>query len=399
MDLAFTAEEQAFRKEVRDFLRTSLPEDIRRRSESGEKLPKADIVRWARTLNDKGWAAPRWPVEYGGPGWTPIQQYIFEQELQAAPAPETSASGLALVGPVIMTWGSDAQKKHFLPRILSHEDWWAQGFSEPGAGSDLASLTMSAKRDGDVYVVNGQKTWTTYGHYADWIFCLVRTDSQAKKQEGISFLLIDMRTPGITIRPIITIEGGHEVNDIFFDGVRVPVENRVGEENQGWNYAKFLLANERVSGAGVSQSINRIHRIKSCALQELDGETPLSEDRQFREKMALLEAEVKAQEIMFLKVLASTATRPAGTADPASSVLKLKGAELNQRTYQALMDIAGPYALPYLPGRTDQAEAPPVGPDFASVATAQYFNSRKITIYGGTNEIQRNIIAKVILGL
>ena len=257
MDLRFTPEEAAFRDEVRGFFRTALPEPIRRKLVDGHHPSKEDIVTWQRILNARGWAVPHWPVEYGGTGWSPVQQYIFLDEMQQAPAPQPLPFGVNMVGPVIFTFGTDAQKSRFLPRIANLDDWWCQGFSEPGAGSDLASLKTTAKRDGDHYVVNGQKTWTTLAQHADWIFCLVRTDPAAKKQEGISFLLIDMKTPGVTVRPIQTIDGGHEVNEVFFDDVRVPVENLVGEENKGWDYAKFLLGNERIGIARVGVSKER----------------------------------------------------------------------------------------------------------------------------------------------
>ena len=265
MDLRFTKEENAFRDEVREFMRTALPEPTRRKMVEGHHLSKEDFIDWQRILNKKGWAVPNWPVEWGGTGWTPVQQYIFLEEMQQAPAPPPLPFGVQMLGPVLIAFGSEAQKKRFLPRIANIEDWWCQGFSEPGAGSDLASLKTSAKREGDHYVVNGQKTWTTLAQYADWIFCLVRTDASAKRQEGISFLLIDMKTPGITVRPIQTIDGGREVNEVFFDDVKVPVENLVGQENKGWDYAKFLLGNERTGIARVGYSKQRVQRIKELA--------------------------------------------------------------------------------------------------------------------------------------
>jgi len=272
MDLRFTPEEIAFRDEVRAFMRAALPEPIRRKMVEARRLEKQDIVAWQRILNARGWAVPHWPVAWGGTGWSPVKQYIFSEELQQAPAPDPLQFGVTMVGPVIIAFGSETQKRRYLPPIANLDEWWCQGFSEPGAGSDLASLKTTARRDGDHYIVNGQKTWTTTAQYADWIFCLVRTDPAAKKQQGISFLLIDMKTPGITVRPIQTIDGGHEVNEVFFDEVRVPVENRVGEENRGWDYAKFLLGNERTGIARVGTSKARIRRLKEIAAMDIDRE-------------------------------------------------------------------------------------------------------------------------------
>ena len=277
MDLRFTPEETAFREEVREFFRTALPERIRDKLVMGHHASKDELVEWTRILNAKGWAVPHWPVEWGGTGWDPVRQYIFQDEMQQAPAPSPLPFGVSMVGPVIIAFGSEAQKRRFLPRIANLDDWWCQGFSEPGSGSDLASLKTTAKRDGDAYVVTGQKTWTTLGQYADWIFVLARTDMAAKKQEGISFLLIDMKSPGITVRPIRTIDGGEEVNEVFLDDVRVPAENLVGQENKGWDYAKFLLGNERVGIARVGVSKERLRRIKELARLERIGEVPLIE--------------------------------------------------------------------------------------------------------------------------
>jgi pimeloyl-CoA dehydrogenase large subunit len=397
MDLRFTDEELAFRDEVRDFFRTALPDSIRRKMIDGHHPSKEDLVAWSRILNAKGWAVPHWPVEWGGTGWSPVQQYIFRDELQQAPAPEPLAFGVNLVGPVIYTFGNEEQKRRFLPRIANLDDWWCQGFSEPGAGSDLASLKTTAKRDGDVYIVNGQKTWTTLAQHADWIFCLARTDSSVKKQEGISFLLIDMRTPGITVRPIQTIDGGHEVNEVFFDDVRVPVENLVGQENKGWDYAKFLLGNERVGIARIGISKARLKRVRELASLERIGDVPLIEVPRFREKLAAVEVELKALEMTQLRVVAAEGRREKGKPDPASSILKIKGSEIQQATTELLMEVVGPFAMPYHPEEEGRNE-PLDGPDWASTAAPTYFNWRKISIYGGSNEIQKNIIAKAILG-
>ena len=397
MDLTFTPEEIAFRKEVRDFFKEHLPDDIRQKGLQGLHAGKDDLVRWTRILNKKGWAVSHWPKEYGGTGWSAVQQYIFLDELQQAPAPSPLPFGVSMVGPVIYTFGSEEQKKQFLPRIANLDDWWCQGFSEPGAGSDLAGLKTTAKRDGDHYVINGQKTWTTLGQHADWIFVLARTDSSVKKQEGISFILCDMKTPGITVRPIITIEGGHEVNEVFFDDVRVPVKNLVGQENKGWDYAKFLLGNERVGIARVGASKERIRRIKDLAKAEMDGQAPLIENARFRERVAAVEVELKALEMTQLRVVAAERNREKGKPDPASSILKIKGSEIQQAITELALEVAGPYALPYR--GHERANEPPVGPDWAFPIAPTYFNSRKISIYGGSNEIQKNIIAKAILGL
>jgi pimeloyl-CoA dehydrogenase large subunit len=401
MDLRFTPEERAFREEVRTFFRENLPDDIRQKMVDGRHPSKDDIVTWQRILNQKGWAVPNWPQEWGGTGWDPVHQYIFLDEMQQAPAPSPLQFGVYMVGPVIAQFGTEEQKKRFLPRIANLDDWWCQGFSEPGAGSDLAGLKTRAVLDGDHYVVNGQKTWTTLGQHADWIFNLVRTDTGAKKQEGITFLLIDMKTPGITVRPIQTIDGGHEVNEVFFDDVRVPVANRIGEENRGWDYAKFLLGNERTNIARVGVSKQRIRRLKELAALERVGDVPIIENPRFREKLAAVEIELKALEMTQLRVVAAARDRPKGKPDPASSILKIKGSEIQQATTELLMEVVGPYALPYHQDEedgVDGANEPTIGPDYAASAAPTYFNWRKISIYGGSNEIQKNIVAKAILG-
>jgi pimeloyl-CoA dehydrogenase large subunit len=400
MDLRFTPEENAFREQVRAFMRAALPEAIRRKMVEGRRLVKEDLVTWQRILNKEGWAVPHWPVAWGGTGWTPVQQYIFRDEMQQTPAPEPLAFGTYMVGPVIATFGSDAQKRRFLPRIANLDDWWCQGFSEPGAGSDLASLKTTAGRDGDDYIVNGQKTWTTLAQYADWIFCLARTDPAAKKQEGISFLLIDMKTPGITVRPIQTIDGGHEVNEVFFDDVRVPAQNRVGEENKGWDYAKFLLGNERIGIARVGISKARIRRLKEIAAFERSGDKRLIEDERFAMKIAAVEVQLKALEMTQLRVVAAERDND-GKPDPASSILKIRGSEIQQSISELLLEAVGPYALPdQAPhDESERWNEPPIGPEWAGPQAPHYFNWRKASIYGGSNEIQKNIIAKAILGL
>jgi pimeloyl-CoA dehydrogenase large subunit len=401
MDLRFTSEEVAFRDEVRAFMKEKLPPSIRSKMIEGVHLSRDDLVDWQRILNARGWAVPHWPTQWGGTGWSPVKTYLFRDEMQQAPAPEPLPFGPSMVGPVIIAFGNEAQKQKYLPRIANLDDWWCQGFSEPGAGSDLASLKTSAKRSGDHYVVNGQKTWTTLAQYADWIFCLVRTDAAAKKQEGISFLLIDMKTPGITVRPIQTFDGGHEVNEVFFDDVKVPIENLVGEENKGWDYAKFLLGNERTGIARVGISKARIRRLKELAALEQSGGKPLIADERFRAKVAAVEVELKALEMTQLRVVATERARNGSRPDPASSILKIKGSEIQQTITELLLEVVGPYALPDQTAH-DESERwnePPVGPDWGGPLAAQYFNTRKTTIYGGSNEIQKNIIAKAILGL
>jgi pimeloyl-CoA dehydrogenase large subunit len=405
MDLRFTPTEIAFRDDVRQFFRSEIPQPIRDRVSGGRHLSKQDIVTSQRILHARGWAVPHWPLEWGGQDWTPAQRYIFNEEMQSEAVPPPLPFGAQMVGPVIAAFGNEAQKHRFLPRIANIDDWWCQGFSEPGAGSDLASLKTRAERQGDAYVVNGQKTWTTLAQYADWIFLLARTDTTAKKQEGISFLLIDMTTPGITVRPIVTIDGGREVNEVFFDDVRVPVENLVGRENKGWDYAKFLLGNERSGIARIGVSKERLRRIRRLAAQVPAGDGVLWDDMDFRKRVAEVEIELKALEMTQLRVVAADSRRGDRKPDPFSSILKLKGSELQQATTELLMQVVGPYALPLVPDDEEEddegrlSNALPAGPEWAATAAPLYFNTRKVSIYGGSNEIQRNIIAKAILGL
>ncbi|MDI4663580.1 acyl-CoA dehydrogenase family protein [Xanthobacter autotrophicus] len=393
MQLGFTDEEIAFRGEVRHFLGSALSEEARRKLREGRRLGKEELVAWTRILHARGWAVPHWPLEWGGTGWDPIRQMIFRDEVQQFPAPETLSFGTSMVGPVIYTFGSRAQKERFLPRIARLDDWWCQGFSEPGAGSDLASLKTRAVRDGDHYVVNGQKAWTTLAQHADWIFVLARTDPSARKQNGISFLLVDMTTPGVTVRPVETIDGGFEINEVFFEDVRVPAENLVGEENKGWDYAKFLLGNERNGQARVGLSKARARRIRDLATAPCDAGEPRMADPVFRRRLAALEVEIKALEMTQLRVIAAERGRGEGKPDPASSILKIRGSELQQATTELLMDLIGPAAL------VRHADEGPQGHDWARGGASTYFNLRKLSIYGGSNEIQRTIIAKAILGL
>jgi alkylation response protein AidB-like acyl-CoA dehydrogenase len=394
MDLQFSPQDLAFRDEVRTFIAENYPKELRGKG-GREDLSKEDYLSWHRILAKKGWVAPSWPKEYGGPGWNAVQRYIFSEELARAETIPILPFGINMVGPVIYTFGTPEQKARFLPRILSGEDWWCQGYSEPGAGSDLASLRTKAERDGDHYVVNGQKTWTTLAQHADWGFFLVRTDPAAKPQEGISFLLIDMKTPGITVRPIITLGGEHEVNEVWLENVRVPVENRIYEENKGWTCAKFLLAHERTGIAGVARSKRGVERLRDIAKSEQDNGQPLIANPFFKRKLAELEIDLTSLEFTELRSLASTA---AGKGPgPESSLLKIKGSEIQQRITELALEAVGHYGAPYFRGEGGNEYA--IGPDYAQRAAPTYFNMRKTTIYGGSNEIQRNIIAKMVLGL
>jgi pimeloyl-CoA dehydrogenase large subunit len=398
MDLGFTPEEIAFRDELRQFFTTAIPEASRRKVREGHPLTRDDLIESQRILNARGLAVPHWPVAWGGHDWTAVQFYLYQDELQQACVPPPVAFNTSMVGPVIAQFANDEQKKRFLPATANCDIFWCQGFSEPGSGSDLASLRTRAVRDGANYVVNGQKIWTTLAQYADWIFCLVRTDPDAKKQEGISFLLIDMKTPGITRRPIQTMDGGHEVNEVFFDNVVVPAENLVGQENKGWDYAKFLLGNERTGIARVGTSKAQVKRIKEIAALEFAGEGRLIDDPDFRRKLAAVEVELKSLEMTQLRVVANDRKRgDKGKPDPASSILKLKGSQVQQALTELVMEVVGPFVLPYQPVGMGQNE-PLVGPDYATQAGPRYFNYRKVSIYGGSDEIQRNIVAKAVLG-
>ncbi|WP_135467664.1 acyl-CoA dehydrogenase family protein [Crenalkalicoccus roseus] len=401
MDLRFTPEEVAFREEVRAFIRDNLPPEIRERMRLGHPPRKQDTIAWQRILNRKGWAAYSWPKEWGGPGWSPIQRMIFLEENLSAPAPEMLSFNITMIGPVLIQFGTEAQKRRFLPRAANLDDWWCQGFSEPGAGSDLASLKTRAVREGDHYVVNGQKIWTSTAHNADWCFCLVRTNPQAaKRQEGISFLLIDMRTPGVEVRPIISIDGSHHLNEVFFTDVKVPVENLVGEENRGWNVAKYLLGNERTGIARLGKSKERVRFAKEVAREVRKRGRPLIEDRAFRARVAQLEVDMKALEITQLRVVSAYAKSADGRPDPLSSVLKIKGTELLQATSELAMDVGGPQAMPVWQQELAQlANEPPIGPEWAPQMAPNYLMLRAASIYGGTNEIQKNILTKAVLGL
>jgi len=396
MDMSFSPEDLAFRDEVRSFIAGNYPAPSSVARTRGE-MTKEDILGWHRVLYRKGWVAPHWPVQYGGTGWSITQRYIWNEENARAETMPLLPFGLTMVGPVIYTFGNEEQKKRFLPGILSGDDWWCQGYSEPGAGSDLASLKTRAVRDGDHYVVNGHKIWTTLAQFADWMFCLVRTDSDAKAQEGISFLLIDMKTPGITVRPIITMDGAHEVNEVFLEDVRVPVENRIGEENKGWTYAKFLLGNERSGIAGVARSKKAIERLKKIAAAELVDGAPLLRTDEFSRKVAELEIDLSALEVTELRTLAAE-SRGQGPG-PEASILKIKGTEIQQRITELTLEAVGNYGFMQVPHGEAAGNEFLAGPDYAHGAGQNYFNMRKTSIYGGSNEIQHNIIAKMVLGL
>jgi len=393
MDLNYSQDESAFRDEVRGWIKQNLPQDLREKIANYDELGREDLLRWHKILAKRGWVAPAWPKEFGGTDWNVVQRYIFEEECGFAATPPLVAFSLRMCAPVLLRFGTDAQKQKFLPRIYKGEDFWCQGYSEPGSGSDLASLkTKAVKQDGH-YVVTGQKIWTTLAHYADWIFCLVRTDgSKEKRQDGISFLLIDMKTPGVTVRPIRLLDGSYEVNEVWFEDVEVPLENRIGEENSGWTCAKFLLGHERTNIAGVGASKRELLRLKRIAAQERKDGRPLIEDPAFAAKIAEVEIELMALEITNLRVLAAEAERRAP--GPEASLLKIKGSEIQQALAELMMQAVGPYALPL--HRKGPAAA---GPAYAGPLSAAYLNMRKTSIYSGSNEIQRNIIAQAILGL
>jgi alkylation response protein AidB-like acyl-CoA dehydrogenase len=392
MDLNYSPEETAFRDEVRSWLSANLPRDLRDKVTNYQELTKDDLLRWHKILAKKGWIAPEWPQEWGGTGWNVVQRYIFEEECGYAGCPPLVAFGLRMCAPVLFRFGSDAQKKKYLPRIYQGEDFWCQGYSEPGSGSDLASLKTRAVRQGDHYVVTGQKIWTTLAHYADWIFCLVRTDaSTSKRQEGISFLLIDMRTPGITVRPIILMDGGHDVNEVFFDEVKVPVENLVHEEGKGWTVAKHLLGYERMGSGRIGASKRELATLKTLAASQTKDGKPLVEDPRFRDRLTRVEVELMALEITNLRFLDQLrGGRPPGAE---VSLLKIKGTEIQQSLTELMMQTAGPFAQAFRPVDSMDFDY------FTSRLAARYCNMRKTTIYAGSNEIQRNIISKMTLGL
>lgn len=402
MDFAFSTADLAFRDEVRRFIAENFTPEMRAKQKHSKNgyLPQEDQARWQKALCDRGWIAPNWPKEYGGPGFTPTQRYIFEQELNIAGTPIVLPFGPRMVAPVIMKFGTPEQKARYLPRILSGEDWWCQGYSEPGAGSDLASLQMKAEDKGDHYLVNGTKIWTTRAQFANMIFCLVRTAKTEKPQEGISFILIDMKTPGITVQPIVTLDqsrgGLQEINTVFFEDVKVPKENRIGEENKGWTYAKYLLEFER--GSAYSGALKgSIQKLKKIAKEEMLDGRPLSEDEDFSLRIADLEIQISALEFTELRIFGALST--GANVGPESSLLKTRGTEIGQAIQEMALEAVGYYAFPFVENTFAQSNEPSIGPDYATVVAPYYFNGRKTTIYAGSNEIQRNIMAKLVLGL
>ena len=398
MDLNYTTEQLAFRQEVRAFLQANLPQSLSDKVKYGKTLTKSEHEQWHAILHKQGWLASNWPVQYGGTGWDSVHRHLFEEELTRASAPRIVPFGLAMLGPVLQEFGSDEQKEYYLPRILNGEHWWCQGYSEPGAGSDLASLKTTAELDGEHYIVNGQKTWTTLGQHANMIFCLVRTAKEGKPQEGISFLLIDMRSEGVTLRPIVLIDGEPEVNEVFFDNVKVPAKNLVGEQNKGWTYAKYLLTHERTNIAGVGFAVAGLASLKRIARTEMYKGRPLIENPHFAARIARVEIDLMAMSTTNLRVISQAAAGKAPGAE--SSMLKIKGSVIRQEINALARSAIGPYAMPFVsedldPGSNDL----PIGPEHATSVTATYFNNRKLSIYGGSNEIQRSIISKSLLEL
>jgi len=403
VDLAFSEEDMAFQREVRDWIAENYDEDLRRQMSQSKNgyLAKAGQVKWQKKLAARGWAATNWPVEYGGAGFTPSQAYIFNMEMSLAGVPTSSPMGLKMVAPVIMAFGTDEQKAQHLPPIINSDIWWCQGYSEPGSGSDLASLQMKADRDGDDYVLNGSKIWTTHAQWADWMFCLVRTDNSGKPQNGISFLLLRMDTPGIQIKPLPTLDGPaideQEINQVFFDNVRVPVANRIGEEGKGWTYAKYLLEFERGNAyaPGLMNALKKVRKIAAAELSDL-GE-PLIHDPDFQRKLAEMEIRIEALNATELRIFSAMGSgQPVG---PASSMLKCAGSEAQQAITELALEAVGGYAAPFVQDTWAVTNEPRPGPDYAAPAAPSYFNYRKASIYAGSNEIQRNIMAKLVLGL
>jgi hypothetical protein len=399
MNLNFTSEEKDFQQEVQQFLQQKLPKDIARKTKSALHLSKEECNEWQKILYKQGWAASNWPVEHGGTGWTPTQKYIFANECAKAGGPDVIPFGLKMVAPIIYTFGSEEQKQRFLPDILASNVWWCQGYSETGAGSDLAAMKTTAVKDGDEYVVNGTKTWTTLGQHADWIFCLVRTGPPStKNQEAISFLLINMHDPKISVSPIITIDGRHEVNEVHFDGVRVPANNLIGTEGQGWTYAKVLLTHERTGIARVAISKDRLVQLKDLVKASPNGEDSLINDAVFAQKIANVEIDLLALEYTELRTLSALSTGQAP--GPESSILKIVGTQIIQAIDELYVEAAGYYAMPFVPFQFhEEFEGQHIGPDMATNSSLRYFNNRKTSIYGGSNEIQTNIISKAVLGL
>ena len=397
MNLSFSEEDLKFQGEVRSFIAENYPADIKNKMDNGSPVSKDDIQNWQRILSKKGWFAVNWPEEYGGTGWSITQKHIFQNELADANTPTLVPFGVSMCGPVVYTFGTQEQKDRFLPGIINNDVWWCQGYSEPGSGSDLASLKTKAVKDGDHYIVNGTKTWTTMAQHADWIFCLVRTETTDIKQQGISFLLIDMKTPGVEVKPIITIDGSHEVNMVYLDNVKVPVENLIGEEGAGWNIAKFLLAHERTGIGGIPALKREIRRLREITSELPLGEGFLKDDDLFMDKLNKLEIDLLAAEYSELRTLA--AMSKGGHPGPESSILKIKGTDLQQGLSDLFVEALGYYAHPFMSEDDLISNEGRIGPDFAANVMPHYLNYRKVSIYGGSNEIQRNVIAKAVLGI
>jgi alkylation response protein AidB-like acyl-CoA dehydrogenase len=397
MDLKFTPEEQAFREQIRAWVAANLPKDISHKVHNSLHLTRDDLQGWARTLGKQGWHGWAWPKQFGGPGWNAVQRHLFEEECALAGAPRVIPFGPVMVAPVIMAFGTPEQQRRHLPGIMSGDVWWSQGYSEPGSGSDLASVKCKAERRGDYYIVNGQKTWTTLAQYGEWIFCLVRTSNEGKPQTGISFLLIDMKSPGVSVRPIVMMDGEPEVNEVWFDNVEVPADNLIGEENKGWTYAKYLLAHERTNIADVNRAKRELERLKRIAKAE-----GMYDDTRFRDQIALLEVDVVALEMMVLRVLSAerSTNREGGKQSlDVAGLLKIRGSEIQQRYTELMMLAAGPYSVPYIREAMEAGwQGDYVGAAHVAPLASTYFNMRKTTIYGGSNEVQRNIVSQTVLG-
>ena len=399
MDLAFTPEEQQFREDIRSWVGANLPKELSHKVHNDLNLSRDDMQNWAKILGKKGWLGHGWPKEFGGPGWNAVQKHLFEEECARAGAPRVVPFGPVMVAPVIMAFGNEKQQKQHLPGIASGEVWWSQGYSEPGSGSDLASVKCKAEKVGDKYIVNGQKTWTTLGQYGEWIFCLVRTSNEGKPQTGISFLLVDMKSKGVTVRPIVLLDGDAEVNEVWFDNVEVPAENLIGEENKGWTYAKHLLSHERTNIADVNRSKRELERLKRIAKAEgvWDPSVGGSEALRFRDAIAKLEVDVVALEMMVLRVL--SAEKSGKNSLDVAGLLKIRGSEIQQRYSELMMLAAGPYALPLVREAMEAGwQGNHVGAVHCAPLASTYFNMRKTTIYGGSSEVQRNIVSQTVLG-
>ena len=397
MNIDFNKEDTAFKKQVEDFINQNLDKELQNKIYNGEKPSKNEVIDWQIKLNKKGWLAPDWPLEYGGCDWTPTKKYIFEQEMANANTPQIVPFGVTMIGPVLIKYGTPEQKSYFLPKILNSDHWWCQGYSEPGSGSDLASLKCKAENKGDNYIINGTKTWTTLAQYADWMFCLVRTSNQGKPQEGISFIMIDMNTVGIKVDPIITLDGSHEINTVYLEDVVVPKKNLIFEENKGWTVAKYLLGHERTSIAAVGRSKSALKKLKNIAIEELSNDMPLIEDTRFRDKLTNLEMDLAALEYTELRILSEMSKGASPGAE--ASLLKIRGSEMQQKISELTLDAVAYYGLSNLENSKKGSNNMPIGPSYSNGVGNNYLNLRKTTIYGGSNEIQKNILTKMVLGL